>query len=85
MHLTALEEAGVIPGKRSDTRIKPLLLLTNGHDRLRPNGLSFPLVMAVTYNRYKLFPFHFRSGCFSSETAVRRFQKRNGHLDPEAV
>ena len=32
MHLTALEEAEVIPGKHSDTRIKPLAL-TNGHGR----------------------------------------------------
>ena len=31
-HLTALEEAGIIPGKDSDTRIKPLAL-TNGHGR----------------------------------------------------
>ena len=26
-----------------------------------------------------------RNGRFTSETAVRRFQKRNGHLDPGAV
>ena len=32
MHLTALEEAEVIPGKDSDTRIKSLAL-TNGHGR----------------------------------------------------
>jgi hypothetical protein len=32
MHLTALEEAEIIPGKHSDTRIKPLAL-TNGHGR----------------------------------------------------
>ena len=34
MHLTAfeLEEAEIIPGKDSDTRIKPLAL-TNGHGR----------------------------------------------------
>jgi hypothetical protein len=31
-HLTALGEAEVIPGKDSDTRIKPLDL-TNGHGR----------------------------------------------------
>jgi hypothetical protein len=30
LHLTALEEAEMIPGKHSDTRIKPLTL-TNGH------------------------------------------------------
>jgi hypothetical protein len=32
MHLTALEEAEIIPGKHSDTRIKPLAF-TNGHGR----------------------------------------------------
>ena len=32
MHLTALEEAEIIHGKDSDTRIEPLAL-TNGHDR----------------------------------------------------
>jgi hypothetical protein len=32
IHLTALEEAEVIPGKDPDTRIKPLAL-TNGHGR----------------------------------------------------
>ena len=32
MHLTALEGAEIIPGKDSDTRIKPLAL-TNGHGR----------------------------------------------------
>jgi hypothetical protein len=30
VYLTALEEAEIIPGKDSDTRIKPLAL-TNGH------------------------------------------------------
>jgi hypothetical protein len=33
--------------------------------------------------------FHFRNGFvtagFASETAVRRFQKRNRHLDPEVL
>jgi hypothetical protein len=34
LHLTTLEEAEIIPGKHSDTRIKPLALtLTNGHGR----------------------------------------------------
>jgi hypothetical protein len=32
LHSTALEEAGIIPGKHSDTRIKPLAL-TNDHGR----------------------------------------------------
>jgi hypothetical protein len=46
--------------------------------------------MAVTtYNRYKfvtvLLPKRLRNGRFTSETAVRRLQKRNGYLDPEVV
>ena len=32
MTYSALEEAGIIPGKHSDARIKPLAL-TNGHSR----------------------------------------------------
>ena len=32
LHLTALKEAEIIPGKDPDTRIKPLAL-TNGHGR----------------------------------------------------
>jgi hypothetical protein len=32
MQFTAVEEAEIIPGKDSDTRIKPLAL-TNGHGR----------------------------------------------------
>jgi hypothetical protein len=45
--------------------------------------------MAVTYNRYKFAIISFlkrlRNGRFTYETAVRRFQKRNGYLDPEVV
>jgi hypothetical protein len=45
--------------------------------------------MAVKYNRYKFvtvsLPKRFRNGRFTSETAVRRFQNFNGHLDPEVV
>jgi hypothetical protein len=45
--------------------------------------------MAVTHNRYKFvtasLPKRLRNGRFTSETAVRRFQKRNGYLDPEVV
>jgi hypothetical protein len=45
--------------------------------------------MAVTYNRYKFvtvsIPKWFRNGRFTSETAVRRFQKLNRHLDPEVL
>jgi hypothetical protein len=63
--LTALEEAEIIPGKDSDTRIKPLTL-TNGHGRY----------MTVTPERtlasvgecplhiwpLNFCPFHFRNG-----------------------
>jgi hypothetical protein len=45
--------------------------------------------MAVTYSRYKFvtvsLPKRFRNGRFTSKTAVRRFQKLNRHLDPEAL
>jgi hypothetical protein len=45
--------------------------------------------MTVTYSLYKFLavslPKRFRNGRFTSETAVRRFQKRNRHLDPEAL
>jgi hypothetical protein len=45
--------------------------------------------MAVTYNRYKFVTVsllkRLRNGRFASENAAQRFQKRNGHLDPEAV
>jgi hypothetical protein len=79
MHLTALEEAKIIPGKDSNTRIKPLDL-TNGHGRY----------MTVTPERtlasvgecplhiwsLNFFPFQFRNGRvravsrFTSETAT---------------
>jgi hypothetical protein len=45
--------------------------------------------MAVTHNRYKFvtvsLPERLRNGHFTSATAVRRFQKRNDHLNPEVV
>jgi hypothetical protein len=45
--------------------------------------------MAVAYNRYKFVTAslleQLRNGRFTSGTAVRRFQKRNRYLDPEAV
>jgi hypothetical protein len=45
--------------------------------------------MAVTYGRYKFVTVsllkRFRNGRFTSETAVRRFQKLNRHLDPEVL
>jgi hypothetical protein len=45
--------------------------------------------MAVTHSRYKFvtvsLPKRFRNGRFTSKTAVRQFQKRNRHLDPEVL
>ena len=45
--------------------------------------------MAAAYNRYKFVtvspPKRLRNGRYTSETVVRRFQKRNGHLDPDVV
>jgi hypothetical protein len=47
--------------------------------------------MAVTQSRYKFLtaslPKRLRNGRFTSDTAVRRFQKQkwNRHLDPEVV
>jgi hypothetical protein len=45
--------------------------------------------MAVAYSRYKFvtvsLPKPFRNGRYTFETAVRRFQKQNRHLDPEAI
>jgi hypothetical protein len=45
--------------------------------------------MAVAHNRYKFvtvpIPKRLRNGRFTSETAARRFQKRNHHLDQEVL
>jgi hypothetical protein len=45
--------------------------------------------MAVTYGRYKFLtvslPKRLHNGRFTSETAVRRFQKLNRNLDPEVI
>jgi hypothetical protein len=67
LHLTtrtlALEEAEIIPGKKFDTRIKPLpLTLTNSHGRYitaTPERTFFsvgewPLHIALHCNRYKI-------------------------------
>jgi hypothetical protein len=73
----------IIPGKHSDTRIKPLPLTYTRTDTF------FCWGMAVAYNRYKFvtvsLPKRLCNGRFTSETAVRWFQKRNRHLDPEVV
>jgi hypothetical protein len=66
-------------------RPRPLPL----HDRHTRTGTFFRWGMAVTYSRYKFvtvsLPKRFCNGRFNSETAVRRFQKQNRHLDPEVV
>jgi hypothetical protein len=60
MHLTALEEADIIPGKHSDTRIKPLPL-TNGHgrymadDRYTRTDTCFRWEISVKYIAVKFF------------------------------
>jgi hypothetical protein len=45
--------------------------------------------MAVAYNRYKFLTVsllkRLRNGSFTSKKTVRRFQKRNGYLDPEVL
>ena len=60
------------------------LLHPNGNLCLLGNGRY-----AVTYGRYKpvtvSLPRRPRNGRVTSETAVRRFQKRSRHLDPEVV
>jgi hypothetical protein len=64
---TALEGAEAIPGKHSDTRIKPLPL-TNGHgchmavtpERTLVSVGKFPLNMCQ--QPLNLWPLHFRNG-----------------------
>jgi hypothetical protein len=74
-----------------DTRIK-LLPFANGHGRyitVTPERTLFRWGMVVTYNRYKPVTVSLLGrlckGRFDYETALRWFQKRNGHLDPEVV
>jgi hypothetical protein len=82
VHLTALEEAEIIPGKDSDTRIKPLTL-TNDHGRyitVTPER-TLASVGECPLNIYPLnfCPFQVSlpkppcNGRFTSETSVRRF------------
>ena len=86
MYLTALEEAEIIPGKDSDTRIKPLALTNDHgrymlHDRYIRTGTCVRWGMSVKYIAVNFCPFHFRDGRLTavsrltSETPVRRFQK----------
>jgi hypothetical protein len=80
--------------KDPHTRIKPLAL-ASGHGRditVTPERALVSveeLPLHITHKRHKLvtvsLPKLFRNGRFASETAVRRFQKQNGHLDPEVV
>jgi hypothetical protein len=82
MQFTALEEAEIIPGKHSDTRIKPLTL-TNGHGRyitVTPERtLKSVGGMSVKYVAVKFLaaplPKQPCNGRFTSQTAVRRFPK----------
>jgi hypothetical protein len=79
MPLTALEEAEIIPGKHSDTRIKPLAL-TNDHGRyiaVTPDCVRWG--MSVTYIAAKFLAVslpkrlcngRFTSGGFRSETVI---------------
>jgi hypothetical protein len=82
-----------IPVKYSHTRIriKPLALaLASGHGRHTRTDTCVRWGMSFAYlSRYKLvtvsLPKQFRNGRFNPENALRRFQKRNRHLDPEAL
>jgi hypothetical protein len=83
-----------VPVKDSNTRIKPLAL-ASGHGRYITVTTERTLVsvgewpLHIAYSRYNFLaaslPKRFRNGRFTSETAVRRFQKLNRHLDPEAL
>jgi hypothetical protein len=67
LHLTTLEEAEIIPGKHSDTRIKPLTL-TNGHGRY----MTVTPERTLTYVRWGM-PVKYiavKFGGFRSETAI---------------
>ena len=61
--------------------------LHNGYTRT-DTCFRWGMAVTVTYSRYKLVTVsllkRFRNGRFNSETAARRFQKWNFHLDPEA-
>jgi hypothetical protein len=65
MHLTALEEAEIIPGKHPDTRIKPLAL-TNNHGRYITVTPERALASVVECPLHiwplNFCPFHSRNG-----------------------
>jgi hypothetical protein len=88
MYLTALGEAEIIPGKDSDTRIKPLAL-TNGHGRYMTVTPERTLVSVgkCPLNKYIAVKFLSVSllkppfGGFRSETATwiqKHFKKSVG-------
>jgi hypothetical protein len=78
------EGAEVKPCKHSYTRIKPLPLTFGQqprplHNRYTRTDTFFRWRMAVTYSRHKFVTVsllkRLHNGRFTSETAVRRFQK----------
>jgi hypothetical protein len=83
MTYSALEGAEIIPGKDSDTRIKPL------HGRYTRTDTYVRWGISVKYIAVKFLAVSLSkppcNGRFTSETAVRRFQKRNRQLEPEVV
>jgi hypothetical protein len=83
--LTALEEAEIIPGKDSDTRIKPLAL-TNGHGRyitVTPERALASIGECPLHAKaLNFWPFHFRN---RRVTAVSLLQPPCGGFGSEAV
>ena len=86
----------IIPVKDPHTRIQNILIPVDFDQRPRPLHNRYTRTdyfvrcgMAVTHSRCKFvavsLPKRFRNGRFTSETAVRRFQNRNRHLDPESA
>jgi hypothetical protein len=86
-------------GGQADTPVGAKVLMgihacTIGGRRMRrePNGEAGGVHhhgRCIYGNRYKFVTIsllkRFRNGRFTSETAMRRFQERNGHLDPKVV
>jgi hypothetical protein len=68
--------------------IKICVKYPGGPTRMRVTDIAATGQHVQTIN-YKFvtvpLPKRLRNGRFTSETAVRRFQKRNRHLDPEVV
>ena len=72
--LTALEEAEIIPGKHSDTRIKPLTL-TNGHGRYMTvtpeRALASVGGFPLDIQPFIFWSFHFRNGRVTAVLEVK--------------